>query len=165
MSPGPDIVRGRLPLSTAAELPAELADLADLVLDLHWTWSHGADALWRQIDAETWDRTRNPWIILQEASTIRLKELAADQGFVAELRRLASQRRAELGTPGWFSTSADSSKLRGVAYFSMEFGVGEALPLYAGGLGILAGDILKTASDLDVPIYGIGLLYQEGYFR
>ena len=112
MSPGPDIVRGRLPLSTAAELPAELADLADLVLDLHWTWSHGADALWRQIDAETWDRTRNPWIILQEASTIRLKELAADQGFVAELRRLASQRRAELGTPGWFSTSADSSSSR-----------------------------------------------------
>ncbi len=155
----------RSPLSTIPELPADLAGLADLALDLRWTWSHGADALWRRIDAETWQRTRNPWIILQNVSATRLSELAADPGFVAELGGLVTRRRAEVAGPGWFATTDDASKLRGVAYFSMEFGVGEALPLYAGGLGVLAGDVLKTASDLGVPIVGVGLLYQEGYFR
>ncbi len=164
MTPSGETAHNHLSLATA-ELPPELAELTDLVLDLRWTWSHRADALWRQIDADTWDSTRNPWIILQNASTSRLKELAADAGFVAELHRLADQRRAEQQTPGWFATSGDAAKLRGIAYLSMEFGVGEALPLYAGGLGILAGDIIKTASDLDIPIFGVGLLYQEGYFR
>ena len=155
----------RSPLSTIPELPAKLAGLADLALDLRWTWSHGADTLWRRIDAETWQRTRNPWIILQNVSATRLSELAADPGFVAELGGLVTRRRAEVAGPGWFAATDDASKLRGVAYFSMEFGVGEALPLYAGGLGVLAGDVLKTASDLGVPIVGVGLLYQEGYFR
>lgn len=155
----------RAPPSIVAECPAELAELADLALDIRWTWSHGADALWRRIDAETWQRTRNPWIILQDVSATRLSELAADPGFIAELGRLAAQRRAELAAPSWFAMADGASKLRGVAYFSMEFGVGEALALYAGGLGILAGDVLKTASDLGVPIVGVGLLYQEGYFR
>ncbi len=165
MSLAIEIAQGRLPLANIPVLPADLAELADLALDMRWTWSHGADALWRQVNAETWDRTRNPWIILQDVSQPRLEALAADAGFVAELRRLAGQRRDELAAPGWFATTPDASKLRGIAYFSMEFGVGEALPLYAGGLGVLAGDILKTASDLAVPIFGIGLLYQEGYFR
>jgi glycogen phosphorylase len=143
----------------------KIAELTDLALDLRWTWSHGADALWRRIDAETWQRTRNPWNILQAVSATRMRELAADPGFVAELDRVATRRRAELAAPGWFATTGDASKLQGVAYFSMEFGVGEMLPLYAGGLGVLAGDVLKTASDLGIPIIGIGLLYDEGYFR
>ncbi len=152
-------------LTTLPELPAELGALADLALDVRWTWSHAADALWRNIDARTWERTRNPWIILQNVSAARFDELAADSDFVSELNQLAERRRAELTAPAWFATTDGASKLRGVAYFSMEFGVGEALPLYAGGLGILAGDILKTASDLGVPIVGVGLLYQEGYLR
>ena len=85
--------------------------------------------------------------------------------FVAELKRLARTRRAYLDTPGWFSSAHGAAALSGVAYFSMEFGLGEGLPLYAGGLGILAGDFLKTASDLGIPVIGVGLLYQEGYFR
>jgi len=155
----------RSSLSTIPGLPPELAPLVDLAVNLRWTWSHGTDALWRRVDAQTWQRTRNPWIILQAVSARRLEELAADPGFLAELDKLATRHRAELAAPGCFAATDDASRLRGVAYFSMEFGVGEMLPLYAGGLGILAGDVLKTASDLAVPIIGIGLLYDEGFFR
>jgi len=95
----------------------------------------------------------------------RLAALAADPSFVAHLGELAAERRAYLQAPGWFVEAYGTQALAGVAYFCMEFGLGEALPLYAGGLGVLAGDFLKTASDLGVPAIGIGLLYQEGYFR
>lgn len=88
--------------------------------------------------------------------------LGADPLFLAGLQRLT---QARLSAPGWFASTYGATKLKGGAYFSMEFGLGEALPLYAGGLGILAGDYLKTASDLGVPVIGIGLLYGEGYFR
>jgi glycogen phosphorylase len=151
-----------MPAWPTRDFPAGLAELA---LDLRWTWSHEADALWEQVDAEVWSRTRNPWIILQDISAERLRALAADRSFVAELERLATTRRAYLDTPGWFSSAHGAAALSGVAYFSMEFGLGEGLPLYAGGLGILAGDFLKTASDLGIPVIGVGLLYQEGYFR
>ena len=146
--------------------PHDLSDaLGELALDLRWTWSHEADALWERIDAEAWSRTRNPWTILQDISAERLRALAADCSFVGELERLARARQAYLETPGWFASAHGPAALSGVAYFSMEFGLGEGLPLYAGGLGILAGDFLKTASDLGMPVIGIGLLYQEGYFR
>jgi glycogen phosphorylase len=147
------------------DLPSGLAALAELALDLRWTWSHEADALWEQVDAEAWNRTRNPWIILQDISAAQLQALAADGSFVAEVERLAGTRRTYLEMPGWFTTAYGAAALSGVAYFSMEFGLGEGLPLYAGGLGILAGDFLKTASDLGIPVIGVGLLYQEGYFR
>jgi glycogen phosphorylase len=154
-----------MPALPTRDLPEELTALGELALDLRWTWSHEADALWEQVDAQAWQRTQNPWVILQDISADRLRALAADHGFVAELKRLARARQAYLDTPGWFSTAHGPSALSGVAYFSMEFGLGEALPLYAGGLGILAGDFLKTASDLGLPVVGVGLLYQEGYFR
>jgi starch phosphorylase len=139
--------------------------LGELALDLRWTWSHEADALWQQVDAEVWRRTQNPWVILQDISTERLEALAAESSFVAELERLTQTRQDYLETPGWFAAKHGTAALGGIAYFSMEFGLGEGLPLYAGGLGILAGDFLKTASDLGLPVIGIGLLYQEGYFR
>ena len=139
--------------------------LGELALDLRWTWSHEADALWQQIDAEVWQRTQNPWVILQHISTERLEALAAESSFVVELERLTQTRQDYLETPGWFTAMHGVAALGGIAYFSMEFGLGEGLPLYAGGIGILAGDFLKTASDLGLPVIGIGLLYQEGYFR
>jgi starch phosphorylase len=154
-----------MPASPTRDLPTGLAALAELALDLRWTWSHEADALWEQVDAEAWSRTRNPWIILQDISADQLRALAADRWFVAELERLASTRRAYLDAASWFSSTHGAAALSGVAYFSMEFGLGDGLPLYAGGLGILAGDFLKTASDLGIPVIGVGLLYQEGYFR
>ena len=154
-----------MPTLPIRDLPAGLEALAELALDLRWTWSHEADALWEQIDAEAWNRTRNPWTILQDISHERLRALAADNAFVGEVERLAAARQAYREAPSWFSSTHGASALSSVAYFSMEFGLGEGLPLYAGGLGILAGDFLKTASDLGIPVIGIGLLYQEGYFR
>jgi starch phosphorylase len=147
------------------DLPARLAALDELALDLRWTWSHEADVLWKHVDAEAWDRTRNPWTILQNVSTARLSELSADPSFLDHLDRLAAARCAYLERPGWFASTYTTAALAGVAFFSMEFGLTDAVPLYAGGLGILAGDFLKTASDLGIPAIGIGLLFQEGYFR
>ncbi|HVB69664.1 MAG TPA: alpha-glucan family phosphorylase [Acetobacteraceae bacterium] len=157
----------RTPAAAAAPcwgvtLPPPLAALRDLALDLRWTWSHRADALWAQMDAEPWRRTHNPWTLLEDVPASRL---AADPGLLAHLEDLAAERAAYLRTPGWFAETHGAAALAGVAYFCMEFGLGEALPLYAGGLGILAGDYLKTASDLGVPAIGVGLLYQEGYRR
>lgn len=147
------------------ELPDALRPLGDLALDLRWTWSREADPLWQRIDGPAWERTRSPWLLLQTTPREELDLLAADPGFVAEVEAVAVARAAYLSAPGWLERTHGPEALTGVAYFSMEFGLGSALPLYAGGLGILAGDHLKSASDLGVPLSGIGLRYQEGYFR
>ena len=123
-----------MPALPTHDFPAGLEALGKLALDLRWTWSHEADALWERVDAEAWSRTRNPWIILQDILAERLRALAADASFVAELDRLAGTRRAHLETSGWFSSAHGAAALSGMAYFSMEFGLGEGLPLYAGGL-------------------------------
>jgi starch phosphorylase len=133
-------------------------------LDLRWSWSHATDSIWERIDPELWNLTRNPWLILQSVSTRRLKFLARERAFRKQVDAALKQHRKALEAPCWFSDTHGASTLT-VAYFSMEFGLSEALPIYSGGLGILAGDFLKTASDLGVPIVGIGLLYQQGYFR
>ena len=146
-------------------LPEEISALRILALDLRWTWSHEGDALWERVDARLWNRTRNPWSVLQSASARRLQRLASDAAFRQQLAEFTAARQKYIEQPGWFVSGHGQVKLGGVAYLSMEFGLGAALPLYAGGLGVLAGDFLKTASDLDVPVVGIGLLYQEGYFR
>ena len=151
-----------LPLPT---LPSEISVLRSLALDLRWTWSHEGDALWSYVDDDLWERTHNPWVVLQSTPAERFKALACDKGFMDELSAFVSARERYMQSPGWFRGTKEASLLGGVAYFSMEFGLGAALPLYAGGLGVLAGDFLKSASDLGVPIIGIGLLYQEGYFR
>ncbi|MDE2183259.1 MAG: alpha-glucan family phosphorylase [Alphaproteobacteria bacterium] len=147
------------------QLPTEIAALQSVALDLRWTWSHEGDALWGAVDDKLWERTHNPWTVLHGASRERLKQLAADERFLQKLATFVGARQQYLQSPGWFRGTDGASRLGGIAYFSMEFGLGAALPLYAGGLGILAGDYLKAASDLDIPVVGIGLLYQEGYFR
>ncbi|GAB6067849.1 glycosyltransferase family 1 protein [Methylothermus subterraneus] len=146
-------------------VPEPLAELIPLALDLRWSWSHVSDALWESLDPELWQRTANPWLILQSLSPARLEELAKDQAFCHQLNELAAERRAYLEKPAWFQEVEDQAPLAHIAYFSMEYGLTEALPLYSGGLGMLAGDFLKTCSDLGVPAVGVGLLYQEGYFR
>jgi starch phosphorylase len=146
-------------------LPAGLETLAELATDLRWTWSHESDALWRRMGPEVWEQTENPYVVLQYLTEERLQELAADPDFRLHLESLAIQRQSYLEQAGSYGDSYGDKELQGIAYFSMEFGLGEALPLYAGGLGILAGDYLKTASDLGVPVTAVGLLYQEGYFR
>lgn len=146
-------------------LPESISALRDLALDLRWTWSHEHDALWERVDESLWRRSQNPWSMLQNASAEVLQRLADDSEFRRRLSRLVEARKQYFACPGWFSVAHGAARLGGVAYFSMEFGLGAALPLYAGGLGVLAGDYLKTASDLDIPLMGVGLLYQEGYFR
>jgi starch phosphorylase len=146
-------------------LPPGLDSLTDLALDLRWTWSHAGDALWRNVDKELWERTRSPWAILQNSPRSTLERLDRDASFRSELQHLVDERTGYLSHAGGCAQVAKDAGIASIAYFSMEFGLSEAFPLYAGGLGILAGDYLKTSSDLGVPVVGIGLLYQEGYFR
>lgn len=146
-------------------LPPNLSVLTELALNLRWTWNHTLDTLWESIDPELWEHTRNPWVILENASQQRLEELGRDPGFLDELQHSVVDHRAYMTGGGWFQGVDTEHSPSTVAYFSMEFGLSEAFPLYAGGLGILAGDYLKTASDMGVPVIGVGLLYQEGYFR
>ena len=147
------------------DLPPGLEGLLDLALDLRWTERQTTDKIWELLDAETWEKTKNPYLILQNVSRSRLAEAARDESLKEEIRSWQEMKERNLKQPGWFGKIRDRSNLRSIAYFSMEFGLSEALPIYSGGLGILAGDHLKTASDLGVPITGIGLLYQQGYFR
>ena len=144
-------------------LPEPLERLSTLAFDLHWAWNHAGDRVWRQLDETLWERTKNPWLLLQYVPFERLERLAGDAGFLRDVQALWESRERYRATPPWRPRGV--ATVPRVAYFSMEFGLDEALPLYAGGLGILAGDYLKTASDLDAPIVGIGILWQQGYFR
>lgn len=146
-------------------LPPVLEGLWDLAFDLRWTWSDSTDQLWARLDPEAWERTGNPRFVLQNISQARLDEAASDPDFNERLQRWLKKRQLYLQDPGWFGCECGERAPQGVAYFSMEFGLGESLPIYSGGLGMLAGDYLKTASDLGVPVVGVGLLYQQGYFR
>ena len=147
------------------EVPASLSDLVTLALDMRWSWHHGADDLWRRVDPELWDVTANPWLILESVSGQRLLELSTDKQFLQALQQQITARDEHFQAETWFAATY-GSRFRGqIAYFSMEFGLSESLPIYSGGLGVLAGDYLKTACDLDVPLVGVGLLYQQGYFR
>jgi len=145
-------------------LPSELEGLAELALDLRWSWNHAADRLWEHIDADLWRTTGNPWLVLQTASAGRIETLAADIEFKELFDATLAEYRQAMSGQTWFQ-QAYADQPFSVAYFSMEYGLSEALPIYSGGMGILAGDYLKTASDLGVPMVGIGLLYQQGYFR
>jgi glycogen phosphorylase len=153
------------PGAAAEEASAALALLQRLALDLRWSWNHRSDELWRQLEPRLWERTHNPWALLQAVSNRRLEEMLADPKLRERASELASAARESAAAPGWFEQAHGTAALSGVAYFSMEFMLSEALPIYAGGLGNVAGDQLKAASDLGVPVTGIGLLYQRGYFR
>ncbi|OWK39791.1 alpha-glucan family phosphorylase [Fimbriiglobus ruber] len=139
--------------------------LAELALDLRWSWNHATDQVWRELDPELWGLTHNPWVVLQTVSRDRLVHLLADRGFRGTVDRLLAAKRTAAEAPGWFQQNCPTGALTCAAYFSMEFMLSEALPIYSGGLGNVAGDQLKANSDLGVPVVGVGLLYQQGYFR
>jgi starch phosphorylase len=147
-----------------ADIPG-VAQLAELALDLRSTWNHSTDELWGRLDPELWALTHSPWVVLQTVARTRLLEALRESAFNQRLESLAEERRSSLTRPGWFQQHHPEAQLNCVAYFSMEFGLSEALPIYSGGLGNVAGDQLKAAHDLGVPVVGIGLLYQQGYFR
>jgi starch phosphorylase len=139
--------------------------LENLALNLRSSWNHSTDAIWRQLDPELWELTRNPWAVLQIASKDKLTSLLTDRKFSALVETFVKERKESLNAPSWFQENHAKSPLNCIAYFSMEYMLSEALPIYSGGLGNVAGDQLKAASDLGVPVVAIGLLYAQGYFR
>ena len=142
--------------------PAISDALTDLALDLRWSFNHSADQLWERLDPELWELTHNPWVVLQTVSRERLQAVTTEPEFQKLLAEVNRERQTALRSEGWFQRAHPRSGLTGVAYFSMEFMLSEALPIYSGGLGNVAGDQLKAASNLAVPVTGIGLLYQLG---
>jgi glycogen phosphorylase len=149
-------------------LPTEIEgvdSLVELALDMRWSWNHCADRLWSQLDPALWELTHNPWVVLQTVSRSRLETTLAMPTFRKSLEDLVGAKHEAAAAPAWFQQSHSQAGLTCVAYFSMEFMLSEALPIYSGGLGNVAGDQLKAASDLGVPVVGVGLLYQQGYFR
>lgn len=148
-------------------LPPELVVLDTLARNLHWCWSEPVSRFFASLDEEAWKRVGgDPVALLGEISPQRFKELAADASVVSEAQQLADELDLYMKEPKWFQSQFDNNdKPAAIAYFSAEFGITAVMPQYSGGLGILAGDHLKSASDLGVPIVGVGLLYGAGYFR
>jgi starch phosphorylase len=139
--------------------------LRELALNLRSVWNHRTDALWERIDPALWKETGNPWVVLQAASRDRLRELWQVPDFRAQIETVLERRRQGLSEPRWFQREHAQRGVTSIAFFSMEFALSETLPMYSGGLGNVAGDYLKGASDLGVPLVGVGLLYEHGYFR
>ena len=147
------------------ELDAVKDSLNELALNLRWSWNHSADELWGRMDRDLWDLTQNPLVILQTISQQKLQEVSADPKFRQRLDEILKEMHDAMGHPAWFQNAHPDAPLKLAAYFSMEYMLSEALPIYSGGLGNVAGDQLKAVSDLGVPVVGVGLLYQQGYFR
>jgi starch phosphorylase len=148
-----------------ARLPEPLAPLETLAMNLRWSWDERTRDLFRWVDPDRWDHTsHDPVRLLGLVSRERLDALANDASFLAFLGEVSEDLRRYLEGPSWFQTRA-AGPLRAVAYFSPEFGIAEAVPQYSGGLGVLAGDHLKSAGGLGLPLVGMGLMYRQGYFR
>ncbi len=147
-------------------LPERLAWLGEIARNVWTSWNPEAQELFARLDPEGWEElAHNPVALLRRLPQERLDATAADESFVAMVARVARRLDAYVEDPGWFpGAHPDAAGMR-VAYFSLEFGLDAGIPLYSGGLGILAGDHLKSASDLGVPLAGVGLLYRSGYFR
>jgi starch phosphorylase len=151
-----------------AHLPERLVALEALSVNLRWSWDKPTQDLFEAIDPELWKQVGcDPVALLGQVTPNRLDELAVDDSFVGRLDHIFGQLDDYLSRPLWYQErAADGAELpNGIAYFSMEFGVAEVLPNYSGGLGILAGDHLKSASDLGLPLIAVGLYYRSGYFR
>jgi starch phosphorylase len=152
----------RAATALAARLPESLGVLARLAYNYRWAWEPGGDALFERVDALRWQLcARNPVRLLQEASTAALERAAQDAELLERAAEIEARIRADLERPFAGPLSTDNP----LAYFSAEFAVHQSLPIYSGGLGALAGDILKEASDLALPFVAVGLLYRQGYFR
>ena len=156
--------------SVRTVLPAPIAALGELASNLRWSWHAPTHDLFSGLDPQLWERVRfDPVALLGALSSAQLAALAADPGFVARVEALSGDLQRYLEQPRWYQTYAqeqgEAGVPRSIAYFSAEFGITAVLPQYSGGLGILAGDHLKAASDLGVPIVGVGLFYKTGYFK
>ncbi len=157
-------VLGRL--SVFPHMPESLHRLPELANNLWWSWNDDAQAVFRAIDPELWERvTHNPVKFNREVSQDKLDAAAEDPGYLARLHAVLARFDAYMNpAETWFSRTFPGQQDRVIAYFSAEFGLHEALPIYSGGLGVLSGDHCKSASDLGLPFIGVGFLYPQGYF-
>ncbi|MEA2716180.1 MAG: glycogen phosphorylase, partial [Actinomycetota bacterium] len=145
-------------------LPDALAPLQTLAMNLRWSWDEHTQDLFRWVDSEAWESTgQDPVRLLAMVGKNRLDALAIDRTFLSFLHEVTDELRRDMEANRWFQ--GRESALGSVAYFSPEFGIAKALPQYSGGLGVLAGDHLKAASALGVPLVGVGVFYAQGYFR
>ncbi len=150
----------------AASLPAALAPLKELAYNYWWCWNHDAVSLFADMDRNLWEEVRhNPVQLLNCIDPVRLEALAAQQEYMSRLRIVSEKFHTYLEGETWFSRQNHHTAGKSIAYFSLEYGIHESFPNYSGGLGILAGDHLKSASNLGIPITAVGLLYQMGYFQ
>jgi starch phosphorylase len=147
-------------------LPPRLERLRELAYNLRWSWDHETLALFRRLDSELWEETgHNPVLLLGKVNQDKLEAAGKDEAFLAHLDRVCWSLDQYMIEGGWYAKAHGDKDGVKIAYFSAEYGLTECLPIYSGGLGILSGDHLKSASDLGVPLVAVGILYQEGYFR
>ncbi len=147
-------------------LPEALKPLRDLAFNLWWTWEPDAAELFRQMDMDLWEQVNhNPVLLLARIKQERLERIARDPAYLAYMERVLDSYAQYMELPTWYALNYENREPGPFAYFSAEFGLHECLPIYSGGLGVLAGDHLKSASDLGLPLAGIGLLYRQGYFH
>lgn len=146
-------------------LPERIRGLREVAFNLYWTWNHDAIRLFQRLDVDLWEESQhNPVRLLNEIAQEKLDAAAEDDGFLENLDKVVASLRAYMDEKGWFSQMHPEAAGACIAYFCMEYGLTECLPIYSGGLGVLAGDHLKSASDLELPLVAVGLLYQQGYF-
>jgi glycogen phosphorylase len=152
--------------NVSPSLPASLEPLRHIAYNLYWDWNTEIKELFRRLDRDLWETTRhNPVALLANVSQARLQEVAADDGFLAHMERAVGELKTYLHDRSWYKHQrANQVGKECFAYFCAEFGLVDCLPIYSGGLGVLAGDHLKSASDLGLPLVAVGLLYQKGYF-
>ncbi len=149
--------------SVIPSLPEPLEPLRELAYNLRWAWDHDSIELFRRLDTDLWESTgHNPVLMLGSIDQMRLVSAAADDSFLAHLERVSRALESRMGQNSWFQRVHSPAGKLLVAYFSAEFGLTECVSIFAGGLGVLAGDHVKSASDLGVPLVGVGLLYQQG---
>lgn len=148
-------------------LPAGLEGLGEIAYNLWWSWTPRVQGLFSRIDSGAWTRHRNPIAVLREVDQGRWAELAGDEDFMVDASRITDEfsRYMSNGADSWYGSSPDRALPGPIAYFCAEFGIHESMQIYSGGLGILAGDHCKSASDAALPFVAIGLLYRRGYFR
>jgi len=153
-------------VTVKATLPEKISDLQGLAYNLCWTWNHEAMDLFQRLSPELWEATdHNPVKMLGMIIQPRLDALASDDSFLAQLERVKKMVEEYMAGQSWYDRAYGRPQGPLVAYFSMEFGITEAIPIYSGGLGMLAGDHLKSCAEMGIPLVGVGLLYRVGYFR
>lgn len=152
--------------SVKPSLPEKLEPLREIAYNVYWAWNQDAQELFWRLDKDLWESTNhNPVMMLGKISQEKLNDIAEDDGFISHMNRVFLQLNIYIQDTTWYKKKYGDAEIPFIAYFSAEFGLTECLQIYSGGLGVLAGDHLKSASDLGIPLVGIGLCYKEGYFQ